>query len=462
MSTALELPKSRPETQWGAVVAVSLGIVLAALDMTIVAVALPVLGADFGAPPSLTQWVLLAYSLPLVALSMPAGRWLDLAGPLPSFLLAVGGFGVASVLIAAAPTWPILLAGRVLQGVFGSLIGVVGMPIIATSVRPEHRARAMSIILTLIPLAGVAGPGLGGVLAEAYGWRSVFLINIPVVLIAGAVAIRTIPARQGGKAGLPIPGLRLLREALVLGAGATALFLGLDLLGRGHHPFLPSVLGVTAVVLVVAWLRLPEAGPVLGLLRRRTIALGITAMPMITTGVGALNFLVPYFFVDVLGSSPRVVGVALLAMSAGMAVFSPLAGVLADRIGTWPVVVAGAVVTMAGTLSLLTLGPNATVGDAALLLAVVGIGNGLFAGPNSAAILAATPPELTGTSSGVTALMRTMGFSLGPAIGALSWTVASGGTAAFHLGLIVLSAAAAVAVIATLADRPRTAVQMRV
>jgi MFS transporter, DHA2 family, multidrug resistance protein len=92
------------------------------------------------------------------------------------------------------------------------------------------------------------------------------------------------------------------------------------------------------------------------------------------------------------------------------------------------------------------------VGDAALLLAVVGIGNGLFAGPNAAAILAATPPELAGTSSGITALPRTMGFSLGPAIGALSWTVAAGGTAALHLGLIVLSAAAAVAVIAILAE----------
>src|SRR5256885_12164061 len=105
-------------------------------------------------------------------------------------------------------------------------------------------------------------------------------------------------------------------------------------------------------------------------------------------------------------------------MSAAMAVVSPLAGVLADRIGTRPVVIAGVLVILTGTVAMLTVGSGADLLDVALRLAVIGIGNGLFAGPNSAAILAATPAELAGTSSGVTALLRTLGFAIGPAIGA--------------------------------------------
>lgn len=127
---------------------------------------------------------------------------------------------------------------------------------------------------------------------------------------------------------------------------------------------------------------------------------------------------------------------------------------LADRIGTRPVALAGAVVTLAGMAAMLTVEPDAGAADVAWRLAVIGVGNGLFAGPNNAAVLAATPPELTGTSSGLTALLRTMGFAAGPAIGALAFGLAGSAGGAFHLGFAVLSVAAAVAVASVFADRP--------
>ncbi len=435
-------------TRWSAVVAVALGVVLAALDMTVVAVVLPELGADFGAGPSVTQWVLLGYSLPLVALSVPAGRWLDRAGPLPSFLLAVGGFGVASVLIAVAPTMSLLLAGRALQGVFGSLVGVAAMPLVATSVRPEHRARAMSIVLTLIPLSGVAGPAVGGVLADAYGWRSVFLINVPIVVAAMWAGARTIPARLPGRRGLPLPGGRLVREAAVLGVAATAFFLALDLLGRSEGGVLAAVLGLVTIAAMAVWVRLPESRPVRSLLARRELALPMVALPMTTAGIAALNFLVPYFLAEVQQASPRVIGMALLTVSAGMAVFSPLAGVLADRLGNRPVTLTGAAVILGGLVALLFTDTDTTALGLVWRLALVGIGNGLFAGPNAAEILARTPTALMGTSSGITSLLRTLGFSLGPALGALAWTAATGGVNGFVGGIAIVATAASLALVA--------------
>ncbi|MER5265535.1 MFS transporter [Actinosynnema sp. NPDC002837] len=377
-------------TRWSAVWAVSSAIVLGALDLTAVAVALPVLGAELDAGPTVTQWVLLAYNIPLIALSIPAGRWLDRAGHLPAFLLAVGGFGATSLLIALAPNAAVVLIGRALQGVFSALIGALAMPVIAANVRPEHRARAMGIVLTLIPLSGVAGPAFGGVLTDLFGWRSVFLINLPVVALAVLVGRRGI-ATDGR--GLPWPCARLLVESAVLGARVV---------------------------------RLPS------------VATPLVAMVLIVIGAGALHFAVPYALVDL---PSRTVGLVLLAFSAGMAVLSPVAGVIADRYGYRLVAVVGTAVALIGTVLLLQAGDDPW--DLAWRLAVVGIGHGLFAGPNAAAVMARTPPELMGTSGGVTTLVRTVGFSVGPALGA-----ALGG---FHQTVVVLVAITAAGVLATVA-----------
>ncbi|GAA3851589.1 MFS transporter [Saccharothrix violaceirubra] len=385
-------------TRWGAVVAVALGVVLAALDLTVVGVALPVLGTELHAGPTVTQWVLHAYNLALVALAVPAGRWLDRACPRSAFLLAVGGFGVASVLITVAPDAPLLLAARAVQGVFAGLLGALTIPLVAAVSRPEHRGRAMSLVLALFPVSGVAGPAVGGLLTDAFGWRAVFAINVPLVVLAFVVGRRTIPA----KGGLPAPGRRSLVEASVVGVGATALFLG------GY--WLPL-----AAVALVIWLRLPQVRPVRTMLRTRASASSLFALPLVVTGIAAVNFVVPYLLAH---RSATVAGLVLLSTSAGMAAFSPVGGVLADRFGAARVAFAGAVVVLVGTVALLPLDESAAPWDVAWRLFVLGIGHGLFAGPNSAAILAATPPDLIGTSGGVSTLLRTLGFSLGPALAA--------------------------------------------
>ena len=439
-------------TRWSAVLAVALGVVLVGLDMTVVAVTLPLLGEYFDVGASTTQWVMLAYMLPLAALSVPAGRWLDRASLRAGFLLAVGGFGASSLLIALAPSMAALLAGRFLQGVFGSLVGVVGMPIVAAAVRPEHRARAMSIVLTLIPLSGVAGPAIGGILADAYGWRAVFLVNLPIVLAAAVLARRTITAGALGRAGLPLPTGRQLGEAGVLAAGTGAGLLALDLLGGTGGFVLACALAATAVAAFGWWVRMAESRPVRGLLRRRNLALPLLALPMLTAGVGTLNFLVPYFLAGSVGASPSTIGAILLAVSAGMAATSPIAGVLADRVGNRPVTTAGAIVVTGGMLALLLVDAGSTPVDLVWRLALVGIGNGLFAGPNAAAILEHTPAEQVGTSSGVTALLRTLGFAFGPALGALAWTTSSGGVAGWHAGIAIVLAGSLVALLVTLVN----------
>jgi DHA2 family multidrug resistance protein-like MFS transporter len=448
-----EMSVEPSRTTWFAVVAVSLAIVLAALDLTIVAVALPLIGADLAAPPATTQWVLLAYFLPMTALGIPAGRWMDRAGLRSAFAFAVAGFGVASVLVAAAPTMWLLLTGRVLQGAFGSLISILGFPVVAAAVRPEHRGRAMGLITTLIPLSGLAGPGLGGLLAETYGWRAVFAINVPIAAVTLWLGLRTVPAGWPGRRGLPLPDPGLLREAALLGGAVTAVFLALGMLAgelTGVRVAVALGLVTAAVLAAMAWARLAESRPVVTLIRRPAYGLPATALLLLVTGTGATSFLVPYLLSEVLHRTAEITGVVLLASAAGMALFSPLAGLIADRIGPRPVALFGGIAILAGTLLLLQVDPRSHPADVAWRLALLGMGNGLFTGPVHTLILQATPADMTATSGGVTALFRTLGLSTGPAAGALSWTLTGGGIAGFLSGVAAISVAS-VAGIAVLA-----------
>lgn len=358
---------------------------------------------------------------------------------------------MTSALVAVAPTIEVLIGARVGQGVFGALISVVGLPLVADAVRPEHRARAMSIVLTLIPLSGVAGPAVGGILTDTVGWRTIFLVNLPVAAVALALSGRTIPRTRPGRAGLPAPGAALVVDAIVLGAGVTALVLALGLLGSERPAVAPAAgLLLVAAAATAVWARRGSARPVLGLLGRPQITPALVALLTTVAGVGAVNFLVPYALADV-GATASAIGLVLLSLSAAMAVTSPPAGVLADHLGTRPVALAGTLCVLAGTVWLLLVGGIPDPVDLLGPLVLIGIGNGLFAGPNSAGILDGVPATETGAASGLASLVRTLGFTLGPASAATVWTATGGGAAGLRSGVVGLLVLAAVALVASAA-----------
>jgi MFS family permease len=147
----------------------------------------------------------------------------------------------------------------------------------------------------------------------------------------------------------------------------------------------------------------------------------------------------------------------LLVLSAAMALTSPPAGVLADRVGTGPVVLAGGVLVLAGAVWLLVAGLDAGPGALVVPLALVGAGNGLFAGPNATRVLDATPPGEMGAGSGLASLVRTTGFTLGPALAAAVWTSGTGGATGGAVLLVALAGAGALAALPWAQRRPAPA-----
>lgn len=439
-------------TSWAPVVALGLAMLVVTSEMTIAAVTLPGIGADLAVAPSVTAWVLLAYALPMAALAIPAGRWSDGADVRAAFALAMIGVGAASVLVGMAPTFWVVVVGRLLQGAAGALIVAVYMPIITTSVAREQRGRAIGFVITIMTVGSMAGAPLGGLIAEAWGWRAVFLVKLPVVLAVLWVGLRTI-TRVPGR-GLPRPAAALVREAALLGGAVAVLLLAFEQVdGR---PLVAAALAAGAVGLAVWWSRLASSRPVLGLVRTPAFGITMISLLMVSLTGGLVAFLLPYFVSDVLRAGPNLTGVALLFFVGAMAPLSAAAGALADRFGNRVLAIAGSAVCVVAMLLLLTLDETSGLGDMAWRLVVLGVGAALYNPAINAAMLAAAPAGSEGLAGGAGMTVRTIAMTVAPAASALAWTAAGGGVAGFRSGIVMITVGVAVGLVVLLVPARRS------
>ncbi|MDT9698085.1 MFS transporter [Streptomyces sp. P17] len=411
---------------------------VAMLDMNIVNVALAGISAGLRVPAATAQWAVLGYQLPVVALLLPVGRWLDSVGTRPALLAATSGFALCSALAAFSPSVSWLIAARIGQGACGAVLFVL-MPVLAIrSVRPELRGRAMSVPATLGPLGAVTGPAVGGLLLDHLGWRWIFLVKIPFCLLALAVAWRAMP-RDGRLRG---PDRRSVADAALVAGGVTVLLLSLTLAsGSSAWP----ALALVAVPPLWWWLRGPGGRPVAGVLRAAGLLRAHGAVLALAVGFAAMHYVVALHLQRDEGVSATATGLTVLAFPLAMGLAGPLGGRLADRYGARPVAVAGAALTAVGLLLLVPLGDGWSPPDVAWRLAVAGLGMGLNGGPTQALVMGAAPPDRAATVGSAVQLARSLGFTLGPALATAAWGL-TGPDSGVRAGLVLAATAACLAV----------------
>ncbi|MEU6772621.1 MFS transporter [Streptomyces sp. NPDC046759] len=438
------------EDRWPLVAVAGLLSFVAMLDMNIVNVALADIADGLHASAVTAQWAVLGYQLPVVALLLPAGRWLDGVGMRSALLAATAGFGLCSALAAAAPWASWLIAARLAQGAFGAVLFVV-MPVLAVrSVRPELRGRAMSVPATLGPLGAVTGPAVGGLLLDHLGWRAVFLVKIPFCLLALVVAWRAMPSDGG----LRLPDRRSAADVLLVGSGVAALLLALTL-ASGSPVWL--VVALAAVPPLWWWLRGPGGRPVVGALRATGLFRAHTAVLALAAGFAAMHYVVALHLQRDDGVSATTTGLTVLALPLGMGLAGPVGGRLTDLpharlrsrggtlTGARPVAVTGAALTTAGLLLLVPLDGDWSPADVAWRLALAGLGMGLNGGPTQALVMGAAPADRTVTVGSSVQLARSLGFTLGPSLATAAWGLA-GGDDGVTAGLALAAVAAFLAV----------------
>ena len=414
----------------GLLFGLSLGYFLVMLDTTIVTVALPAIGDELGGGLSALQWVSNGYTLTFAALLLTAGAWSDAYGARRVFLVGLGSFAVLSGVSALAGSVGVLIALRALLGVSGALLVPTSLALIARAYpAPADRARAMGVWAALSGTGLVAGPVLGGVLTDAFGWRAIFLVNVPVALVSMVITRRASETPRGGR------GVDLVGQVAAVAAlgGLTFGLIQSGPLGWGS----PQVLVALAVFLaasVRASRMLPRE-----LFRSRTFSWGLAAGAIVNFGLSGVLFVLSLYFQETRHYPPAVAGLAFLPLTIPTA-FNPIfTGRLVARIGPRFPALAGFLMMAAGTSA--QLSPDLVVSLAGLLVLGFGVS---FAIPSLlTAVVGSVPAELAGIGAGALNSARQTGAVLGVAV--LGTLAASGISAALAVSASLLVCGAAIA-----------------
>jgi EmrB/QacA subfamily drug resistance transporter len=433
---------------------VAAGIAMVNLDLFVVNVALPSMGRAFGADLASLSWVLNGYAIVFAALLVPAGRAADLIGRRAAFLAGVAVFAAGSAACAAAPDVWALVAARVVQAAGGALLMPASLGLLLAAA-PAARRTAMIRAWTSVGGAAAAlGPVVGGALVQV-NWRWVFLVNVPVAVVALAASGRVLPAGMDAAAGRQDAGMRpdtAGAAVFTIAIGALALALvKADDWGWGSAGVL-ALFAVAAVLLAIFARRSARhPAPVVepDLLRRPAFAAATGANVVFGTAFGAMLLLVTLWCQDVWGWSALRTGLAVAPGPLLVPFWAIGAGPLARRIGPGPVAAAGCAIYAAGCLFWrleLSLTPD-YAGHMLPGMLMTGTGVGLTLPTLVSAAVSAVPPHRFATGSGVVTMARQVGVVLGVAILVTVLGHPSGpqALAAFQRGTVFTAAVAAAA-----------------
>lgn len=410
-------------------------LLLAALDQTIVSPALPTIGAALGDADWLA-WVVSAYFLTATAVTPLYGKLADLRGRRPTLYGAVAIFALGSVVCALAPSMPVLILGRALQGLGGGGLVSLVQTIIGDVVPPQDRARYMVHISTVWAVASIGGPLLGGVFAEHLHWSMIFWINLPLAAVAFVMIHRSL--RKIADTTRPAS-LDLVGSALVVSA-TIAFMLALTWGGNRFAWGSPEILGLFAATLGLGLLfarhvaRHEEALIPLHIMRNPVIAVVVTGLFFTMGAYVGLSVYVPLWFELAAGLQPAAAGFGLLALTLGTVTGANLAGrAMAHIVHYRRFALGGSALAILATGALALFAHRLGFWGLEAILVVVGLGTGTFFPIGTVAVQNAVDRRDLGVAMGTLAFMRSLGSVV--AVSVLGAVLAAGGVAGVGEGM---------------------------
>jgi DHA2 family metal-tetracycline-proton antiporter-like MFS transporter len=426
-----------PEVQVGREQKIVLAIIafamfMATLDTSIVNISLPAITDWFDTDMATVSWVVMAYLIVISGLMLACGRLGDLKGFRRVFIAGFALFTLGSLLCGLAPSIPLLIAFRIVQGAGAAAIEAIAPALIAVCLPAEKRGWALGILMTVVSIGIAAGPVLGGSITEFLGWHWIFFVNVPVGALAVVLSMKYLPPdgtrQKAGTFDIGGAGLLLLALGSLLFPLNRGLYLGWTspvILGS----FLASFALFTLFLLHERRCESPLVD--LDLFSSRDYLRGNIAGMLVLLAFAGSDFLLPFTFTLVQGFSTQVAGMLLAVPAVALVFAGPAAGKFSDRYGPRRIM-AGSALLCGATLFAFSLF-NASTGTAFIVVALglYGLAVGLFMPPNMSLILGAGSSGEEGVASGVMMTLRNIGAVLGIAV---FGTIAMGGTAGSWAG----------------------------
>jgi EmrB/QacA subfamily drug resistance transporter len=369
-------------------------------------IALPAIGSEFSMDAISLSWVVSAYLLASAVFLLPIGRVADIYGRKKILLLGIIIFTVFSFLLAIATSSALIIALRALQGLGSAMIFGTGVAILTSAFPARERGRALGINVASVYLGLSLGPFLGGILTESFGWRSIFLINVPLGLIVVFMILWKLKGEWAEAQGEKFD----FTGSIIYGISLISFMYGLSIL-----PDLSAVwflaIGVLCLLAFIWW-EMKSSSPILNLnLIRRNMVFAFSNIAALInySATFAVAFLLSLYLQYTQGMSAQTAGIILIAQPIVMAIVSPLAGRLSDKIQPRIIASLGMALTAAGLLYFSFIDADTTIAVIILGLVIVGLGLALFSSPNTNAIMSSVENKYYGVSSAILSTMRMVG-----------------------------------------------------
>jgi EmrB/QacA subfamily drug resistance transporter len=402
---------------WFTLITVAVGVMMVALDGTIVAIANPAIQKDLGASFADVQWITNGYFLALAVSLITAGKLGDRFGHRQTFLIGVSGFALASGAIGLSHSIAFVVTFRVLQGLFGALLMPAALGLLRATFPAEKLNMAIGLWGMVIGASTAGGPILGGVLVEHVNWQSVFFINVPVgaiALILGVLILRDHRAENAPRS-FDLLGIALLSGAMFClvwalikapawgwGSGTTWTFLAVSVLGFALFAFWEQ--------------KVAEPLIPLGLFRSVPLSAGVVLMVLMAIAFMGGLFFVTFYLQNVHGMSPIDAGLHLLPLTGMMIVGSPLAGAAITKLGPRIPLAGGMAATAIAMFGMSTLDSNTGSAVMSIWFALLGLGLAPVMVGATEVIVGNAPMELSGVAGGLQQAAMQIGGSLGTAV----------------------------------------------
>lgn len=425
MATLVKPAVARPWQRPTALVGLSISTLMASLDTSIANAGVPTIAKALGSSFSQAQWIILAYLLAVTTLIVSVGRLGDLVGRRNLFLSGISLFTVASGFCGWAPTLSVLIGARAAQGVGAAIMLALTLAFVSETVPKERTGAAMGLLGTMSAVGTALGPSLGGMLASSLGWRSIFLVNLPIGLINLYIASRTLPADPIKRDQTKFDALGTLLLGLSLAGYALSMTLG-----KGHFGLLSAILLFGAfsagALFVISQKRMESPLIRMDLFRDPRLRNGLAMSLLVSTVIMSTLVVGPFYLSQGLGLSPAAVGLLLSVGPLNVVLMGIPAGRIADRVGTQRMIVTGLIGILIGSLLLATLPIAFGIPGYLFPIMLITGGYAIFQTSNNTAVMSGIDPERKGLISGMLNLSRNLGLITGASLMGAIFAMASG------------------------------------
>jgi EmrB/QacA subfamily drug resistance transporter len=411
-------------------------VLIAQIDTSVVNLATRPIGDYFNAPVDALQWVVDSYNLVYAALLLSGGLLADLIGRRRVFMAGAAVFTLASLLCGLAPSIGVLIAGRALAGLGAALLLPSSLAIVRVAwPDPAERGRALGVWTGCNGLGLAIGPTLGGALIHGFGWRSIFLIVVPLGLAAFVAAIRAVPESSDPK-GRDFDVLAQICGALALGGFAVAAI-------ESHRATLAAAFALAVAAVAFAFFfEIEQKRGAAALVPLNIIAIAefrgaATATMGMTFGMYGMMFLLPLFWLSAGTLSATNAGLALTPSAIAYVATSPFSGRLTERLGARFMTAGGVAIIGCGLLTIAATASITQITGPDIGLALTGLGMGLATGPLMAVAVSAVPAARSGTAAALINVARMSGATIGVAILGAVFALFGGGLEGLRLALLL-------------------------